>query len=63
MAAAAGYLNTCAYLMAPQLVPPVQAGKVGGLMAAIFQCSCFAALMAAFVLQTVRVPHWLSLRV
>jgi hypothetical protein len=48
--------------MAPQLVPPVQAGKVGGLMAAIFQCSCFTALMAAFLLQTLTVPHWVSLR-
>jgi hypothetical protein len=47
-----GYLNTAAYLVAPSLVAPSQAGRAGGLMACAFQTSCFLGLMAAYVLQS-----------
>lgn len=46
-----GYLNTCSYLLAPQLVPPSQKARASGVMTVAFQSSCFAALMLAGGLQ------------
>ena len=46
-----GYLNTCAYLLAPKLVPANQKARASGIMTVAFQVSCFTALMLAAVIQ------------
>ena len=46
-----GYINTCAYIMAPQLVPPALASKAGGAMALTFQVASLCALVAAWLIQ------------
>lgn len=53
-----GYINTCAYLLAPAAVPPEAKPQAGGLMTVTFQLSCFVALLAAWVLheRVTRVP-------
>jgi hypothetical protein len=48
-----GYLNTCSYLLAPQLVPPGQKARASGIMTVAFQSSCFVALIIAGFIQ-----HW-----
>lgn len=48
-----GYVNTCAYLVAQRLVPPPLQSRAGGLMATVFQTSCFLGLVAAYVIQVV----------
>lgn len=49
--ALSGAINTSAYVVAPQLVPSHKRAQAGGLMALVFQFSCFAGLMGAAVLQ------------
>lgn len=46
-----GYINTCAYIVAPQLVPPMMKSRAAGLMALVFQSSCFIALLIALAAQ------------
>ena len=46
-----GYLNTCAYLLAPKLVPSNQKARASGIMTVAFQSSCFAALILAGMVQ------------
>ncbi|KAL6763078.1 hypothetical protein V8C86DRAFT_2507052 [Haematococcus lacustris] len=46
-----GYLNTCAYLVAPSLVPPHSKARASGLMTVAFQTSCLVALLAAAAVQ------------
>eukprot|EP00798_Chlamydomonas_sp_ICE-L_P014566 gene14566-20607_t len=46
-----GYVNTCAYLMAPKLVSPSQKPRASGMMTVAFQSSCFIALIVAAVIQ------------
>ncbi len=46
-----GYINTCSYLLAPQLVPASQKSRASGIMTVAFQSSCFAALMIAGMIQ------------
>ena len=50
------YCNTCAYLIAPQLVPPAAVARAGGFMALVFQVASLAALAVAFAVQAWRVP-------
>ena len=44
------YCNTCAFLMAPQLVPASAGTRAGGLMALVFQTASLAALGLAFAI-------------
>ena len=44
------YCNTCAFLMAPHLVPPSASSRAGGLMALVFQTASLAALALAFAI-------------
>lgn len=46
-----GYINTCAYIMAPRAVPPAAGSRAGAFMALIFQLASLAALLLAFVIQ------------
>ena len=46
-----GYINTCAFILAPQLVPPALASKAGGAMALTFQIASLCALVAAWLVQ------------
>lgn len=46
-----GYLNTCAYLVAPSLVPAGQRARASGLMTVAFQSACVTALLLAAALQ------------
>lgn len=50
-----GYINTCAYLLAPAGVPPESKPQAGGMMAFTFQMSCFLSLLLAWLLH-----GWLS---
>ncbi|DBA76841.1 TPA: hypothetical protein ACH3X2_008856 [Trebouxia sp. C0005] len=43
-----GYVNNCAYVMAPRWAPQTSAAKAGGIMALIFQASSLLALLVAF---------------
>jgi hypothetical protein len=51
------YCNTCAFLMAPHLVPPSAATRAGGLMALVFQTASLAALGVAFGILAWQPPH------
>lgn len=46
-----GYINTCAFILAPQLVPPALASKAGGAMALTFQIASLLALVMAWLIQ------------
>ena len=46
-----GYVNTCAYLVAPTLVPSSQKSQASGLMTVAFQSSCCIALIVAALIQ------------
>lgn len=46
-----GYINTCAFILAPQLVPPTLGSKAGGAMALTFQVASLLALVAAWLIQ------------
>lgn len=48
-----GYTNTCAYLIAPCLVPVGQRPRASGLMTVSLQSACVAALLLAAILQAV----------
>jgi len=43
-----GYVNNCAYVMAPRWAPQTSAARAGGIMALIFQASSLLALLVAF---------------
>ena len=43
-----GYVNNCAYVMAPKWVPQTGTAKAGGIMALVFQVSSLLALLLAF---------------
>ncbi|KAL0033491.1 hypothetical protein WJX77_011956 [Trebouxia sp. C0004] len=43
-----GYVNNCAYVMAPRWAPQTSAARAGGIMALIFQASSLLALLIAF---------------
>ena len=43
-----GYINTCAYILAPQRVPAAAKGAANGVLAIIYQAShCLGLVMAA----------------
>jgi hypothetical protein len=54
--ALSGYVNTCAYLLAPSLVPAAARSRAGGLMAASFQGACLAGLLAAVAAERLAMP-------
>lgn len=43
-----GYVNNCAYVMAPRWAPQASAARAGSIMALVFQTSSLLALLVAF---------------
>ena len=43
-----GYVNNCAYVMAPRWAPNANTAQAGSVMALVFQASSLVALLVAF---------------
>lgn len=53
-----GYVNTVAYVAAPDWAPPGGASRAGGAMALVFQTSCLLGLAVAFLVEQWSAAVW-----